>query len=146
MYNHILIPLDGSPLAEAVLNHIREQVAPSSSTQLTLLRAVPREMPHINEFATQGKIDNPQAAAENEARHYLATMEDRLCSAGYKVDTELSTKMPADAIIDYAEHHDVDLIALATHGRGGIGRFLFGSVTQKVLEATPVPVLVIRSR
>jgi nucleotide-binding universal stress UspA family protein len=52
--------------------------------------------------------------------------------------------MAAEAILDYTEQHKVDLIAIATHGRSGVSRWVFGSVTQKVIQAAPVPVLVIR--
>jgi nucleotide-binding universal stress UspA family protein len=69
---------------------------------------------------------------------------NRLQADGYHVALHISRLMAAEAILDYTEHHHVDLIAIATHGRSGVSRWVFGSVTQKVIQASHVPVLVIR--
>jgi nucleotide-binding universal stress UspA family protein len=83
---------------------------------------------------------------EAEARDYLDRIAAEFRAEGYTVGMEISNLPPADAILDYAESQNVDLICLATHGRSGISRFVFGSVTQKVVQAAPVPVLVIRPK
>jgi len=87
-----------------------------------------------------------QESLESEARAYLELVAAPLRSEGYTVNVEVSTMPAAEAILDYAESQHADLIAIATHGRSGISRWVFGSVTQKVIQAAPVPVLVIRPR
>jgi nucleotide-binding universal stress UspA family protein len=83
---------------------------------------------------------------EHEAEAYLDGVADTFRAEGYTVNTEVSAMPAAEAILDYAEAQHADLIAIATHGRSGISRFVFGSVTQKVVQTAPVPVLVIRPK
>lgn len=146
MYTHILVPLDGSELAEQVLPHVKTLAGVGTKPRITLLKAVPREYPDIVEGETTNKVVDPMRKLTAEAQIYLGRVAEALRDEGHTVDTEISVKFPADAIIDYAAHHDVDLIAIATHGRGGLGRWMFGSVTQKVMQATPAPMLVVRPR
>ncbi len=149
MYNHILVPLDGSSLSEQALLHARSLAEAHPQTKITLLRAVPPVYPTVIEF---GVVHHP-AVMEEEIRRieegvqsYLGAIARDLEGLGIKVQTELSRLDPADAIVEYAEHHGVDLITIATHGRSGIGRWLLGSVTQKVLQGATVPVLVVRPK
>jgi nucleotide-binding universal stress UspA family protein len=148
MYKHILIPLDGSVLAEQVLPHVQALVRPEDDVRITLLRAVPPVHASTVEFG--GMYAGSVAPAENlepaeqTARDYLVPIANRLQADGYHVALHISRLMAAEAILDYAEHHQVDLIAIATHGRSGVSRWVFGSVTQKVIHAATVPVLVIR--
>lgn len=148
MYSHILVPLDGSSLSEQALLHARALAEANPQTKITLLRAVPPVYPTVIEF---GVVHHPVVMeeeirrAEEGVQAYLGAIARELESLGITVATELSRLDPADAIVEFAEHHNVDLIAMATHGRSGIGRWLLGSVTQKVLQGATVPVLVVRS-
>ncbi|MCU0492369.1 MAG: universal stress protein [Chloroflexaceae bacterium] len=144
MYNHILVPLDGSRLAEQIIPHVEALATVGSTPTITLMRAVPREYPDPIEGATSHDIHDPMRQLTGEARTYLDDVASRLRSKGHTVETEVMIKPPADAIVDFASHHNVDLIAIATHGRSGVGRFMYGSVTQKVMSATSVPMLVVR--
>lgn len=144
MYRHILVPLDGSPLAEQVLPHVQALASVGSKPQITLLRAVPREYPDVVEGETSNSVVDPMTKLNTEAQAYLDQVARPLRAEGHTVVVEISHKFPADAIVDFAQHHDVDLIAIATHGRGGLGRWMYGSVTQKVMQATVAPMLVIR--
>ena len=132
MYQHILMPLDGSDLAERVLPHVQKLVTTPQETRITLLRSLAPVHPIM------------VAEAETEARRYMGEIAAQLMAAGFRVSIEISILPAAEAIIDYTEQNNVDLIAIATHGRSGVGRWLLGSVTQKVIQATPVPALVIR--
>jgi nucleotide-binding universal stress UspA family protein len=148
MYHHILIPLDGSMLAEQVLPHVQALVKPEDDVRITLLRAVPPVHASTIEFggmyaSSMAHIEETEPA-EQTAKEYLVPIANRLQADGYHVSLHISRLMAAEAILDYAEHHHVDLIAIATHGRSGVSRWVFGSVTQKVIQASPVPVLVIR--
>ncbi|MGQ9774572.1 universal stress protein [Chloroflexus sp.] len=147
MYRHILVPLDGSALAEQVLPHVHALAANEGTTKITLLRAVPPIFTTSVDYS--GMLATTTEAItqmEQEALDYLQHIAKQFQSEGYEVHTEISALPPAEAIIEYAENHNVDLIVIATHGRSGLNRWVFGSVTQKVVQVNPTPVLVIRPR
>lgn len=145
MYKHILIPLDGSHLAEQVLPHALANASLSGHTRITLLRTIPLYHPAQVEGSLYFEARMQEVVeAEQAARSYLEQMAQPIRVQGYEVAIELSHLPAEEAIIDYAEKHDVDLITMATHGRSGMRRWLLGSVTQKVVHTTPVPILVIR--
>lgn len=148
MYRHILVPLDGSALAEQVLPHVHDLAAREGTMKITLLRAVPPIFTSSVDYSGMlaASTADEQESLESEARAYLERIAAPIRSEGYTVNVEVSTMPAAEAILDYAESQHADLIAIATHGRSGISRWVFGSVTQKVIQAAPVPVLVIRSR
>ncbi|MGQ9927883.1 MAG: universal stress protein [Chloroflexaceae bacterium] len=148
MYRHILVPLDGSALAEQVLPHVRDLAAHEGTMKITLLRAVPPVFTSSVDYSGMlaASTADDQESLESEARAYLERIAAPLRNEGYTVNVEVSTMPAAEAILDYAESQRADLIAIATHGRSGISRWVFGSVTQKVIQAAPVPVLVIRPR
>ncbi|WP_245860360.1 universal stress protein [Candidatus Chloroploca asiatica] len=146
MYNHILVPLDGSPLAEQVLPHVHELAANTGATRITLLRAVPpiftTSVDYSGMLATT--TTDTLETMENEARDYLERIAAQFRAEGYAVQIELSSLPAAEAILDYVENRHVDLITIATHGRSGLSRWVFGSVTQKVVQVCPAPVFVFR--
>lgn len=148
MYRHILVPLDGSALAEQVLPHVRALAANEGTTRITLLRAVPPIFTSSVDYSGMlaATVAEELETLEGEARSYLERIAAQFRSEGYTVNIEISAMPAAEAILDYAESQHADLIAIATHGRSGISRWVFGSVTQKVVQAAPVPVLVIRPK
>ncbi|MBO9338252.1 MAG: universal stress protein [Chloroflexus sp.] len=147
MYRHILVPLDGSALAEQVLPHVHALAANEGTVKITLLRAVPPIFTTTVDYSgLLAATTEALNTMEQEALEYLQQIAKQFQSEGYQVHTEVSALPPAEAIIEYAENHDVDLIVIATHGRSGISRWVFGSVTQKVVQAAPTPVLVIRPK
>lgn len=141
----VLIPLDGSALSESIVKEALK--FGGREARYTLLRVVPMGMPSSS---ISGRLELAQRekllkAMEDDARKYLAEVAERLREEGYEVKTAVTVELqPARAILDYAEEHEVDLIAQATHGRGGVIRFTLGSVTDKVLRGAEVPVLVMR--
>jgi nucleotide-binding universal stress UspA family protein len=146
MYQHILVPLDGSELAEQAIPHARKLAQPPA--QLSLLRAMPQEyiaaVEQAGRYASKFSTEETLAKAEAEERDYLNRVAQELQQAGYQVSTQVTRRGAAEAILDYANHHGVDLIVIASHGRSGIRRWILGSVTQKVLHSAHIPVLVIR--
>lgn len=148
MYRHILVPLDGSPVAEQVLPHVRTLAASEGTTKITLLRAVPPIFTTSVDYSGVLAANSADAleALEDEARTYLNQIAEQFRKDGYNVQVEVSAMPAAEAILDYADSQHADLIAIATHGRSGISRWVFGSVTQKVVQSCPVPVLVIRPK
>jgi len=144
-YDRILVPLDGSPLAEQALPHA-EEMARATGAEIVILR-----VPTIPPFLTWGPDPGmvmPALLNEayEEADAYLANVARRLHARGFVVHKAPMDPGPvADAIIDYAREANIDLIVMSTHGRSGIGRWVYGSVADRVLRGADVPVLLIRA-
>ena len=140
---HILIPLDGSRLSESALRQALI-LGGLTGARYTLLRVVP-PLP----FVTHGTypIFDQQGTRESldDAAAYLERIADELRAQGATVAISAVVHgVPAQAILDYAARHDVDAIAMATHGRGGWMRFALGSVADTVMRGTALPIMVYR--
>ncbi|MCC6625980.1 MAG: universal stress protein [Chloroflexi bacterium] len=133
MIQTILVPLDGSPLAESILPAV-QRIAHLSGAALRLVHVA--EPPHGQPAAA--------AAHEQEIRQYLDAVAQRLTAAGLSVTIEVLAGDPAESIIQAGQ--GVELIAMGTHGRSGIGRWVYGSVADKVLRGASAPVLLVRAR
>ncbi len=141
MYKKILVPLDGSELAEVVLPHVKEIVAGHGEAKVILLRIVeplPAGTPPAVDFEVV------QKAGVKEAEKYLARIQAKLSKEGLNVEVEVLTGRPAETITDFVRREKVDLIALATHGRSGVSRWVFGSVADRLVRSSSVPILLIR--
>ncbi len=147
MEGRILVPLDGSDLAERVLPHAI-LLARATHGGLRLVRAVAAV--EIDEWSNRaGPKDDgdlgPLYSPIDVAQAYLDGMAAQIGHAGLPVTTEVRRGDPAREIIAAAESGPpTGLIAMATHGRGGLGRWLYGSVAHKVLQASPLPLLLLR--
>lgn len=146
MYRKILVPLDGSVLAEKVLPHA-VALAKGSRAEVTLLTVV-----QLSLGFTGAKLEAiPEAAAERktalkaEAMMYLEKIQRDLKEQGVTARTVALDGDVAAQIITYAEREGFDLVAMATHGRSGIDRFVMGSIADKVVRHTIKPVLLIRA-
>ncbi|MBI3742697.1 MAG: universal stress protein [Chloroflexi bacterium] len=137
MYKHILLPLDGSTLAEQIIPFVR-QIASADKAKVTLFSAIePRP--------TRYGIEEPYVKEDRRAfEQYLQRTERSLTGQGLAVNTELTLGAPADAIIDAVGRLKCDVVAMTTRGHAGIGRWIFGSVADKVLHLTSVPLLMVR--
>jgi nucleotide-binding universal stress UspA family protein len=143
---HVLVALDGSKLAErSVAQAFR--VAHKLGARVTLLRVVPQP----NEAALQemGRYDPDLAerlprTATQEAQAYLEAVAHEHTRPGMDVNAVVQSGPPATTLLKFAEQNQVDLIAMATHGRTGLRRWIYGSVTEKVLHAAHVSLLVTR--
>lgn len=157
MYGKILIPLDGSKLAEDVLPYV-EELARRFDSEVTLIQVVAplsklvaETVPASLEPTGAGAAVGLEAAAEavkaerEGARAYLDGVAERLKAGGLTVQVEVVEGMAGDAVVDYAHHHDLDLVAMSTHGRSGLLRLVYGSVADHVLRHAGAPVLLIRS-
>jgi nucleotide-binding universal stress UspA family protein len=148
MTKRIVVPLDGSTTAEMALPHA---VAMSRATGygIVLLRVVPPPVVVNSSAWTVAPTINVWEDWEEEVNaegDYLAVVGERLRNMGIEVTAKLLEDDPASAIVYFAEHHpDVAMVVMSTHGRGGLSRWLLGSVAEKVLHALPVPLLLVRS-
>ncbi|MDP2931291.1 MAG: universal stress protein [Chloroflexota bacterium] len=147
MYKHIMVPLDGSELAECVLPHLNAVAGGCEIGKVTLVRVVepfhllrgyesriePEEQKHLDDDA------------KKVARDYLEQVAKRLKLDGMKVQTEVLYGKTADALIDYARKNDVDLVIISTHGRSGVSRWVWGSVADRILRHICAPVFMVRA-
>lgn len=144
MYNKVLVPLDGSELAECALSHVKNLVNHGAIGEVTLLRVV---LNNFDWYQVDEAFDYTtfRSSLLKQSQQYLADMQNRLSSEGINVKTELvEGSVPAQVISDYAKKNDVDMIAMSTHGRTGMRHLMFGSVALSVLHDAHVPVFLIR--
>ena len=148
MYEKILVPLDGSKLAEVALSHV-EQLAWELHSSLILLRVVkpPRSLEYPRAEDLMALNREREAVFKREAETYLAAQRGELRTKKIKVSTRvIVSEAVALAILDFAEQEGVHLIAMSTHGRSGVSRWVYGSVAEKVLQGASCPVLLIRAK
>ena len=142
MYRKILVPLDGSKTAEGVLPHA-QALAYSEGAELVLL--IVAANPALDyAFSDPGIAQRAEEDQEERSKKYMAEAERQLKSAGFKVSTLLRVGAVAEVILAVAEEMQVDVIAMSTHGRTGPARWLLGSVAERVVRNSKVPVLLIR--
>jgi nucleotide-binding universal stress UspA family protein len=148
MYARILVALDGSELAEQILPHV-ECLAEKFGATVTLIRAtMPVEQAVAPELGIEAVFVDPTPIIEEERREaarYLEHVAERFQGRGIAVQCAQPEGSPAVAILEHARRYNTDLIALTTHGRGGLGRLVFGSVADEVLRKAPCPVLLVRA-
>ena len=144
MFRRILVPLDGSALAERVLP-IAARLARSSGGSITLLRVVPSPLaftsqPTESSVPMQGDVDSDHAGAVAYLTRITASSE----LAGVATNTEVFRSTPAEMILSVARSKQMDIIIMCSHGYTGMTRWALGSVAEKVASHAPVPVLVLR--
>lgn len=145
MYDKILVPLDGSTLAECALTHVKMMVKERFIGEVTLLNVVRIDAPYSELYGKHFDINVMRKAYFESARKYLADLEARLVSEGIRVKTEvIEHNQPASAVRDYALKNGIDLIVIATHGYTGLKKLMLGSVAMSILHDSHVPVLLIR--
>jgi nucleotide-binding universal stress UspA family protein len=151
VYQRILVPLDGSALAEQVLPYVQTLAERFDST-LLLLRAT---LSPASVIASTAVATEPMAAAaidptpiveaaEGVAVDYLFALGDRLKASGLRIELLTAEGPAGDVIVEQARTQRVDLVAMATHGRAGLDRVLFGSIADDVLHHAGCPVLLVR--
>jgi nucleotide-binding universal stress UspA family protein len=146
MQRHILVPLDGSELAETVLPHaIALARATGSMLTVVLVVAARPAEPLIWPGNSSGAHGTPYGEEAVTTHAYLEQVAARLQAAGVAVRTEVLEGDPATRILARAGWYpSTELIAMATHGRSGLDRWIVGSVAEKVLHAAPIPLLLVR--
>jgi nucleotide-binding universal stress UspA family protein len=141
MYRKILVPLDGSELAEKALDHA-EKLAETFDAEIILFQVVPFMSVYGSpEWVMPLIVDDKQKEA---AEGYLTNLAEELKKRGLRVTAKVKTGMQVAAeIIDFAKESGVDLIVMCTHGHSGITRWVLGSVAHKVLTRAETPILLI---
>ncbi len=153
MYQMVMVPLDGSELAECVLPHVETIARGSKTKNVILVRVVEPLYGPADAYAAWSGMSVKQAEMqkqaeterENEAKKYLKQVAERLDCGGANVQTKMLTGRPAETLSEYAVKNDADLIIIATHGRSGVSRWARGSVADRILHAACAPVLMVRA-
>jgi nucleotide-binding universal stress UspA family protein len=149
MYKKVLVPLDGSGLAECALSHVKNLVQNGVVEDVTILNvfSVPVALLGAGGEISQGVVD--VNALDEQMRYgslkYLADVKSRLESEGVKVKTEsLEGSRAAETISDYVQKNGIDLVILATHGYTGLKKLMFGSVALEILHNSHAPIFLVR--
>lgn len=145
MFKHILVPLDGSHFAEMALPYARV-LSEKFNSRLTLASVVETPIILGDEFVATANL---QAAAREtalaETNTYLMSKRGEMRQLGYDADFKLvEGRLVAEQLVELAITIGADVIVMSTHGRSGLGRWLLGSVADKVLRQADIPVLLIR--
>jgi nucleotide-binding universal stress UspA family protein len=154
MYNRILGPLDGSKLSECSLEHIKSIATGCHVSEVILLMVLEPVVPPFSETATKQAIEEmakrwreAEKQSKQKVESYLAKVADSLKKEGVAVQTVAAPaktgQSAAEIILDFADNNNVDLIIMSTHGRSGVSRWAFGSVTDRVVRHAKSPVLTI---
>ena len=144
MYSKVIVPLDGSDLAEQALPYA-ELVAESLSVPVELVQAY--DILPVNVLSTRRAevVAQLQTGAQVRAENSVAPVQQRLSSAGVESSLAINRGPAADVIVAQAGTDPGALVVMCTHGRGGVSRWVMGSVTDKVLHTIPNPMLIVRA-
>lgn len=143
MYKKILVPLDGSPLAEAVLPHAQSLATYSEDAEIFLLRVAADPAAEFS-FSDPILASDFINALEAETLSYLQSIRAKLQKAGIRTSFLIREGAIAETILDVAAEVQADVITMSTHGRSGISRWLLGSIADRVVNHSTIPVLLIR--
>jgi nucleotide-binding universal stress UspA family protein len=143
MYRRLLVPLDGSSLAEEALPHALN-LARRFGSELVLLRVIISPYAIVAPDLVLAGTDPNLPELNQQAHQYLDSVATQLSGAA-SARTIVCEGPVAEAILEHAAALDVDLIIMSTHGRGGVSRWVYGSVAERVLQGSACPVLLIRS-
>jgi nucleotide-binding universal stress UspA family protein len=143
VYKRALVPLDGSAVAEAIIPFILEIAGPLDM-EVVLVRVVQPVPPTVIEGSRTVLLDDVEAR-HADAVEYLAPIAVELRDKGVRVQTRVRRGQPAEEIVAAAREAGADLVAMTTHGRSGLGRLMFGSVAERVLRESDMPVFLMRA-
>lgn len=144
--HRLLVPLDGSSLAAQAIPYVRALAAPGA--EVLLLWVVPE--PETLRGGVTGRVlfseEDILRADEEAAQKALGAVAERLrrVDGALRVEVAVAVGDPAEAIVEVAAERGADLIVVASHGRGAVGRWVFGSVADRVARTAPVPVAIVR--
>ncbi|AZQ14465.1 MULTISPECIES: universal stress protein [Halorubrum] len=147
MYERILVPTDGSDVAEAAVDHALD-LAEKYDAEVHALYVVDIDSVNLSlgteqvDRLKQGRFDEMEELKE-QADAATGVVAERADERGVSVVEHVAGGRPHKLIRNYADNHDIDLIVMGSHGRAGIRRALLGSVTERTLRSTHVPILVV---
>ncbi len=137
MYDDILVPTDGSEAVDAAVEHALQLAATYDATVHTLYAITPL-------YAPETGFEQVYSAMEAEGEEAVSEIQRQATTAGLATETVVRRGEPHRQIVEYVDDAGIDLVAMGTHGRTGLDRYLVGSVTEKVVRLCEVPVLTVR--
>ena len=143
MYPKILVPLDGSELAECVLPDVIDIAKGPGGSEVVLFRVCEPAVV-LADYPTDLNLGWETADTQQQCRLYLDDIEKKLKEAGLNVTTDSGLGNRAELIVDYAARNQFDLIIMASHGRSGAVRWAYGSTSDKILRSSPLSVMMIK--
>jgi nucleotide-binding universal stress UspA family protein len=148
MYKTVIVPLDGSKLAECVLPHVETLAKGCQVENISLVRVVEPLSPMvIGEYAglSSKQIERIESELTSEAETYLQQRAQEIKYNGVKTAWKVLYGRVAETLSEHATQTGADLIVISTHGRSGVSRWVWGSVADRVLRSSCVPVLMVRA-
>ena len=149
MFKRIMVPLDGSELAECVIPYIEDFIDQGQVEFIVFVRVVRPIITPASFDDSMTYIPEDWSRLESEkktsAEDYLKKVVSRLKQNGVKFQTEVLVGRIGNSLLDYIKANDFNLIVIATHGRSGLSRWVRGSVADKILSASNIPVLMVRA-
>ncbi len=142
MFNKVLVPLDGSPYSECVLDHVKTIASGCQVPEVILLFVVEPMHSGVYDLPPDFLEDLKKKNADS-AKGYVNPLSNELNKDGMSSKAEIAEGNPAEVILDYTKANGIDLIIMSTHGRSGITRWAIGSTTDRVVRESPVPVLMV---
>jgi nucleotide-binding universal stress UspA family protein len=150
MYNKIMAPLDGSELAECSLKHVEELARGCEIKEIIIFGVVELYGLGYSSSMKATLGDDFIQKAQQNVKTWLTDYLDKIASGlkqkGIATKVVMTEGNAAEEILKYAGKNNIGLIVMSTHGRSGIGKFAFGSVTDKVIHNSPVPVMMISAK
>jgi len=155
MYKKIMVPFDGSELAECVLPHVNRFVTGLQAETIIFVTVIEPRSTHFSEMGSDIDPHGVESMKKNTklvdegrisyATKYLQQVINRVKRDGIKFKADVLVGQAADRLVDYVDANRIDLVLIATHGRSGINRWVRGSVADKVLRSSHAPVLMVRA-
>ena len=147
MYNTILVPLDGSKLAECVLPHVETLVKGSQAKRVIFARVVEPFRPPMTDYViNEDQLKKVDKEHKEYAEKYLKEILGQAkYGGGVKIDSVVLYGDVADALAEFATKNKADIIVIATHGRSGVSKWVWGGVADRILRSACVPVLMVRA-
>lgn len=144
MTDHVLVPLDDSPLSEQALEYALENHSDEAITVLHVLDFVEAGYGASMETALPGYWEEWYESAREESEELFSDAQATADEYGVELRTEALVGQPARTIVEFADDEDVDHVVMGSHGRTGLSRILVGSVAETVMRRAPCPVTVVR--
>ena len=142
MGERILVPFDGSPLAERALDRA---VTMHPGAEITVLHVIdPIRVVYVAESEGLASAETWHERMTERARELCADAEALAAEHGCEVTTAIETGSPAREILDYVDEHGIEHVVMGSHGRSGVSRLVLGSVAEQVMRQSPVAVTIVR--
>ena len=149
MYKKIMVPMDGSELAECVLAHVQTMAEARGVQTVVFVRVVePFSLTPVRGetgWFTEEEMEQVDTKSKATAESYLDKLVSGIDYGKVSVQKEILVGKAAESLAEYTKKNDIDLIIVATHGRSGVSRWVWGSVADRLLRSAHVPVLMVRS-